>query len=161
MDAVQMKAVPWLWYVKERHKRTFSLIEVWLPVNAAGGRGLEKLKAMKMVYISNSFLCQQGGTTIAKYLHLTQASAQIIHLLSFLSSPLHWRLKLFLQISQKWHCSAQIINNNYSGSIAVMIDWDQSPLINLPAYSIWSCRASRLPELSVLSYVRSIVLYGF
>lgn len=50
---------------------------------------MENLKAMRMVYISNSFLCQQGGTTVAKYLHLGQAVIQIIHLLSFLSSPLH------------------------------------------------------------------------
>lgn len=37
--------------------------------------------------------------------------------------------------------------NNYSGSIAVMIDWDESTLINLPAYFIWSCNSSHLSEL--------------
>lgn len=41
--------------------------------------------------------------------------------------------------------------NNYSGSMAVVIDWDQSTLINLPAYFIRSCSPSLLPELSVLS----------
>lgn len=104
-----MKAVPWLWYEKERHKRTFVLIDVCIPANAIQGRGLEKLKAMRMVYISNSFLCQQGGTTAAKCLHPGQALVQIMHLLSFLSSQLCWRQKLFLQISHKWHRPAQLI----------------------------------------------------
>lgn len=41
--------------------------------------------------------------------HLGQAITQIIYLHCFLSSPLHWGQKLFLLISHKWHCPAQLI----------------------------------------------------
>lgn len=82
-----------------------------LVIYAARGRLriLEDLKAMKAAYLRNSFRCQQGGTTVTKYLYLGQAIIQIIYLHSFLSSPLHWGQKLFLLISHKWHCPAQLI----------------------------------------------------
>lgn len=80
-------------------------------INAAGGRLriLRDLKAMSTAHLGNSFWCQQGGTTMPKYTHLGQAIIQIIHLNSFLSSPLCRGQKLFLLISQKWHCPAQLI----------------------------------------------------
>lgn len=82
-----------------------------LVIYAAGGslRILEDLKAMNTAHLGNSFRCQQGGTAIPKYIHLSQAIIQIIYLCSFLSSPLHRRQKLFLLISHKWHCPAQLI----------------------------------------------------
>lgn len=82
-----------------------------LVIYAARGslRILEDLKAMNAAHLRNSFRCQQGGTTIPKYPHLGQAIIQIIYLHSFLSSPLHWGQKLFLLISHKWHCPAQLI----------------------------------------------------
>lgn len=49
------------------------------------------------------------GTAGPKCLHLGQPITQIIHLLSFLSSPLHWDQKLFPLISHKWHRPAQLI----------------------------------------------------
>lgn len=72
-------------------------------------RILEDLKAMNIAYSRNSFRCQQGGTTVPKYLHLGQAIIQIIYLHSFLSTPLQWGQKLFLLISHKWHIPAQLI----------------------------------------------------
>lgn len=85
----------------------------WFMLVIYGARGslriLEDLKAMNTGHLGNSFCCQQGGTKIPKYPHLGQAIIQIIYLHSFLSSPLHWGQKLFLLISHKWHCPAQLI----------------------------------------------------
>lgn len=82
-----------------------------LVIYAARGslRILEDLKAMSTAHLGNSFWCQQGGTMIPKYPQLGQAIIQIIYLHSFLSSPLHRGQKLFLLISHKWHCRAQLI----------------------------------------------------
>lgn len=60
-------------------------------------------------HLGNSFRCQQGGTTTPKYPHLGQAIIRIIYLHSLLSSPPHRGQKLFLLISHKWHCPAQLI----------------------------------------------------
>lgn len=55
------------------------------------------------------FDASEVGTAGPKCLHLGQPIIQIIHLLSFLSSPLHWEQKLFPLISHKWHRPAQLI----------------------------------------------------
>lgn len=55
------------------------------------------------------FDASEVETAGPKCLHLGQAIIQIIHLLSFLSSPLHWEQKLFPLVSHKWHRPAQLI----------------------------------------------------
>lgn len=50
--------------------------------------------------------------------------------------------------------------NNYSGSVVLVIDWDESTLINLSLYFICSCDPSLHSELHVLSCARSMLLYG-